>query len=260
MVYAVPRYASTNPLVYISLTSICGAFLVNAAQGFGSSFIYSIVNWNNDNQFRYWGMYPLIGFICIAVVFQIIYLNKALAAFSTSIVTPLNFVFFSTTTLITSAVLYQGIFHLMKGFNVSSVVSAVSIIIGFLVIVSGVALLFQYNLKLNKLQQAFEEGLTAQMTEPEPEINPIAILARSGSTLTTGDTFRSAKARHPTSLPMNFTNPELFVNDSSENLRMESILAMNRRRPSAAVSISTQTSFAREEISAAPFMVISRAD
>jgi magnesium transporter len=31
--YGAPKYGDTNPLVYISMTSICGAWLVNAAQG-----------------------------------------------------------------------------------------------------------------------------------------------------------------------------------------------------------------------------------
>ena len=33
IIYAAPRYGTVNPFVYVSMTSICGAFLVNAAQG-----------------------------------------------------------------------------------------------------------------------------------------------------------------------------------------------------------------------------------
>jgi hypothetical protein len=91
-----------------------------------------------------WEFYPLTAFVIASCLFQVKYLNKALACFSASIVTPLNYVFFSTATIATSSVLY-------KGFNVDSIVIALTIVMGFLVIVVGVALLFQYNLKMSKL-------------------------------------------------------------------------------------------------------------
>jgi magnesium transporter len=153
--YAGPRWGHTQPIVYLSTTSLGGAFLVNAAQGFGSSVVYTIRNYNSDqvkdwNQFALWGIYPLMLFIACSATFQINYLNKSLQYFSTSIVTPVNYVFFSTATLITSAILF-------RGFNVANVVDGISIVLGFLVIVVGVSLLFQYNLKLmNKLKTETE--------------------------------------------------------------------------------------------------------
>jgi hypothetical protein len=128
------------------------------------------MHWQDDNQFRYWGIYPLFAFVCCTVVFQVTYLNKALAYFSTSIVTPLNFVFFSTFTLVTSAVLYQG-------FNVQSPIEALTILCGFFVIVIGVALLFQYNLKLNKLSQVrWIEDINTLEGEEESEQNPFQVM------------------------------------------------------------------------------------
>jgi Magnesium transporter NIPA len=110
----------------------------------GAAALYSISNWETDNQFKRWEFYPLLFFVVFIAIFEVIYLNKALALFSATIVTPLNYVFFSTATLITTAVLYNG-------FNVESAVDAMTIIMGFFVIVIGVALLFQYNLKMSKL-------------------------------------------------------------------------------------------------------------
>lgn len=126
-----PRYGHANPIIYLSTTALGAAYLINSAQGFkkklllgfGAAVVYSIAHWESDNQFRYWGMYPLMLFVAATVIFQITYLNKALFHFSTAIVTPLNFVFFSTATLVTTAVLYQG-------FNVSSAVDAVTIVLG----------------------------------------------------------------------------------------------------------------------------------
>ncbi|ORY49350.1 DUF803-domain-containing protein [Rhizoclosmatium globosum] len=58
LIYQVsPRYGSKYPIVYISICSMVGSFLVVSIQGFGSSIVYSGSNWNTDNQFRYWTMY-----------------------------------------------------------------------------------------------------------------------------------------------------------------------------------------------------------
>lgn len=86
-------------------------------------------------------MYPLAAFVVLICMFQVNYLNKALEHFSASIVTPLNFVFFSFATLLTTSILYQG-------FAVSTPVVGITLLLGFLVIVIGVILLFQYNLKV----------------------------------------------------------------------------------------------------------------
>jgi hypothetical protein len=145
-----PLYGSTQPIIYLSITSLGGAFLVNAAQGLGSSIVYSISS-PEDSQFRIWTMYPLIAFTLFSAIFQVNYLNKSLQFFSTSIVTPVNYVFFSTATLITSTVLFGG-------FNGTGASDAVQILMGFLVIVIGVSLIFQYQLKLNRLEKAQAEA------------------------------------------------------------------------------------------------------
>ncbi|KAJ3089120.1 hypothetical protein HK100_007851 [Physocladia obscura] len=105
-----PRYGAKYPIVYISICSMVGSFLVVSIQGF----------------------------VIFAVVAQIHFLNKALNKFSTAIVTPVYYVFFTTTTLVTSAILF-------RGFPVDGVLKGAMIVIGFLVIVGGVALLFEYN-------------------------------------------------------------------------------------------------------------------
>ena len=147
--------------------------------GLGSSILYSIRNWENGNQFVHWELYALIIFSIGAAMFQVVYLNKSLHHFSASIVTPVNYVFFSTATIVTSAVLF-------RGFNVTSVVNGFTIMLGFLVIVLGVALLFQYNLKLNRLAEAQrKESETVKsdnsslnsdnLNEPHTDQNPITL-------------------------------------------------------------------------------------
>ncbi|RKO84037.1 magnesium transporter, partial [Blyttiomyces helicus] len=132
--YIAPRYGDKHPVVYISICSLVGSFLVLSTQGFGSCLVYSISHWTTDNQFYQWPIYPLFGFIILTITMQINFLNKALNLFSTAIVTPVYYVFFTTATLVSSAVLFQG-------FELSSATNAISILCGFFVIVGGVALL-----------------------------------------------------------------------------------------------------------------------
>ncbi|KAI8617449.1 magnesium transporter, partial [Chytriomyces sp. MP71] len=135
LIYQVsPRYGSKYPIVFISICSIVGSFLVVGIQGFGSAVVYSAANWTTDNQFDVWSMYLLLAFIVFAVMAQIHFLNKALNKFSTAIVTPVYYVFFTTMTMITSAVLF-------RGFSISSASQGIMMLTGFLVIVGGVALL-----------------------------------------------------------------------------------------------------------------------
>ncbi|KAJ3117649.1 hypothetical protein HDU96_006079 [Phlyctochytrium bullatum] len=154
--YVSPQYGDKNPLVYISICSTVGSFLVLSTQGFGSSVVYSTRHWSDGgNQFLYWEMYLLFGFIIFTVVAQIHFLNKALNLFSTAIVTPVYYVFFTTMTMISSAVLF-------RGFTVTSAVSGLTLVFGFLVIVGGVSVLFQYqanSAKASKRRKARRRAL-----------------------------------------------------------------------------------------------------
>ncbi|RKO99425.1 hypothetical protein CXG81DRAFT_14530, partial [Caulochytrium protostelioides] len=137
--YVAPRHAKRHPIVHIAICSVVGSFLVVAAQGLGSAIVYSISHMDQGaatNQFRDWRIYPLILFVILTVVVQINFLNKALNLFSTAIVTPVYYVCFTTMTIVTSAVLFQG-------FRLASTPAAISMLMGFLCIVGGVALLFQ---------------------------------------------------------------------------------------------------------------------
>lgn len=168
--FAAKKYGQSQPAVFISIVAIVGSYLVLSAQGFGSALVYSIGH-PNDNQFTNWAIYPLIAFVIACAVSQIVFLNKALNCFSPSVVAPINYVFFTTMTIISSAALF-------RGFNVASVTDGISMLIGFLVIIGGVSLLFQYSLNLNKLRllsnvvQDIDDADDAQSIDE----NPIKIL------------------------------------------------------------------------------------
>jgi hypothetical protein len=148
LIYKVsPVYGDRHPIVYISICSLVGSFLVLSVQGLGSAIAYSTRHWNDDNQFLRWDFYILLCIVIITVIGQVHFLNKALNQFSTAIVSPVYYVGFTSCTLISSAVLF-------RGFAVESVTSGISLVMGFFVIVGGVALLFQYSIKLGKLSTA----------------------------------------------------------------------------------------------------------
>ncbi|KAJ3233914.1 hypothetical protein HDU78_006172 [Chytriomyces hyalinus] len=144
--YAEPRYARTNPFVYVAMSSCGGAYLVLSAQGVGSSIVTTVRYFPENNQFLQWPMYPLILFMVLTIVFQITYLNKAMAAYSTAIIYPIHYVCFTGVTIISTAFLF-------REFPVTSLDSGASIVEGFLVLVAGVILLYMSNLEeLNKIE------------------------------------------------------------------------------------------------------------
>ncbi|KXS11507.1 DUF803-domain-containing protein [Gonapodya prolifera JEL478] len=149
--YVAPRYGHLNPLVYITICSLAGAFLVLGTQGLGSSIVWSFAHWDDDNQFKQWLFYPLLLFVPACAVFQINFLNKAsppmncitidafaLNIFSTAIVTPVYYVFFTTSTIITSFVLFRG-----TSGAAPNAIQIITLLVGFFTIVGGVALLYE---------------------------------------------------------------------------------------------------------------------
>lgn len=87
-----------------------------------------------NNQFTHPSTYVFIIVTAVCILTQMNYFNKALSQFSSSIVTPLYYVTFTTATLSASFILFQG-------FNTSSAVNIISLLCGFLIIFAGVYLL-----------------------------------------------------------------------------------------------------------------------
>lgn len=157
-----PRWGKKNMLVYISICSWVGGLSVVATQGLGSAIVAQI---QGTPQFNQWFLYVLLVFVVGTLLTEIIFLNvsaglstgtgkplppwtpfcpllgpnrnsilqKALNLFNAAMVTPTYYVYFTSTTIITSAVLFRG----FKG----SADSIVTVVMGFLTICSGVVLL-----------------------------------------------------------------------------------------------------------------------
>ncbi|CAK7214346.1 hypothetical protein SBRCBS47491_002109 [Sporothrix bragantina] len=128
--WAGPRWGKKNMLVYLSICSWVGGLSVVATQGLGSAIVAQV---GGTPQFNQWFLYVLLVFVIGTLLTEIIYLNKALNLFNAAMVTPTYYVYFTSTTIITSAVLFQG----FKG----TVTSIVTVVLGFLTICSGVVLL-----------------------------------------------------------------------------------------------------------------------
>ncbi|KAL2153600.1 hypothetical protein VTH82DRAFT_4755 [Thermothelomyces myriococcoides] len=125
-----PKYGSKNMLVYISICSWMGGLSVVATQGLGAAIVAQA---SGTPQFNQWFLYVLLAFVIGTLLTEIIYLNKALNIFNAAMVTPTYYVYFTTTTLISSAVLFRG----FKG----TPTSIVTMVNGFLTICAGVVLL-----------------------------------------------------------------------------------------------------------------------
>lgn len=132
MIYKiVPKYGHTNPMIYISICSTVGSISVMAIKAFGIALKLTLAG---KNQFTHISTYVFIIVVVVCILTQMNYFNKALDQFDTSIVNPLYYVTFTTCTLLASFIMF-------RGFNTTSAVNIISLLIGFLIIFSGVYLL-----------------------------------------------------------------------------------------------------------------------
>ena len=83
---------------------LCIVFLLNDPTILQIIFFSLIAG---QNQFTNWLTYFFIVQLAVCISVQMIYLNKALDTFNTSVVTPIYYVFFTTFVIIASAILYK---------------------------------------------------------------------------------------------------------------------------------------------------------
>ncbi|KAM0721040.1 hypothetical protein Q7P37_003325 [Cladosporium fusiforme] len=174
--WAGPRYGKKTMLVYLTICSMIGGLSVVATQGLGAAIIAQI---NGKSQFKNWFIYVLIVFVISTLLTEIIYLNKALNLFNAALVTPTYYVYFTSATIIASAVLFQG----FKG----TPTSISTVVMGFLVICVGVILL-QLAKSSKDVPEAevfkgeFDQVRTIAEQE-EPEYEPRADTIRGGGAI-----------------------------------------------------------------------------
>lgn len=130
--YLGPKAGHKNVIIYIILCSAIGSLTVMSCKALGLAIRDQISGRGND-----FGMGLPYGLMLLSAVFiavQMNYLNKALDIFSTSIVTPIYYVVFTTLVITASAILFKEWKHM-------SASDVVGDICGFLVVVIAVILL-----------------------------------------------------------------------------------------------------------------------
>ncbi|CAD7671398.1 unnamed protein product [Nyctereutes procyonoides] len=99
-----PRHGQTNILVYITICSVIGAFSVSCVKGLGIAIKELFAG---KPVLRHPLAWILLLSLIVCVSTQINYLNRALDIFNTSIVTPIYYIFFTTSVLTCSAILFK---------------------------------------------------------------------------------------------------------------------------------------------------------
>lgn len=107
--YFGPVYGKKNVMVYILLCSSAGSLTVMCCKGLGVAIRESINGKNQTSNFLTWTLFFLL---VLFVMIQMNYLNKALDLFSTSIVTVIYYVFFTTFVITASAILFKEWSHM----------------------------------------------------------------------------------------------------------------------------------------------------
>ncbi|XP_048220421.1 magnesium transporter NIPA3 isoform X2 [Perognathus longimembris pacificus] len=129
-----PRKGQTNILVYISICSLIGAFSVSSVKGLGIA-VKELLEWKPV--YKNPMVFVLLAVLVLSVTTQINYLNKALDTFNTSLVTPIYYVFFTSTVVTCSAILFQEWYGMKAG----DIIGTLS---GFLTIINGIFLLHAF--------------------------------------------------------------------------------------------------------------------
>ncbi|RHZ51657.1 hypothetical protein CDV55_103878 [Aspergillus turcosus] len=171
-----PKYGKKSMFVYISICSLIGGLSVVATQGLGAAILAQI---NGKSQFKEWFLYVLLVFVIATLLTEIIYLNKALNLFNAALVTPTYYVFFTSSTIVSSAILFQG----FKG----SGMQIATVILGFLQICAGVVLLQLSKSAKDVPDAAIFKGDLDQIREvaaqEEPETEPKADSIRGAAAI-----------------------------------------------------------------------------
>ncbi|KAK5065365.1 hypothetical protein LTR84_001203 [Exophiala bonariae] len=174
--WAGPRYGKKSMLVYLSICSFIGGLSVVATQGLGSAVVAQA---GGKPQFNQWFLYVLLVFVVATLLTEIVYLNKALNLFNAALVTPTYYVFFTSATIITSAILFRG----FKG----TAVTITTVIMGFLQICTGVILLQMSKSAKDVPDAAVFKGDLDQVREiaevEQPETEPKADAIRGTAAL-----------------------------------------------------------------------------
>ncbi|KAL9091411.1 MAG: hypothetical protein Q9165_004797 [Trypethelium subeluteriae] len=174
--WVAPRYGKKSMLVYLTICSLIGSLSVVSTQGLGAAIVTQI---SGTPQFNQWFLYVLLVFVVATLLTEIIYLNKALNIFNAALVTPTYYVYFTSATIVTSAILFRG----FKG----TPLQITTVVMGFFQICAGVILLQLSKSSKDVPDAAVFKGDLDQVRtvaeQEEPEYEPRADTVRGGGAL-----------------------------------------------------------------------------
>ncbi|GAA5988044.1 hypothetical protein JCM10908_002040 [Rhodotorula pacifica] len=195
--FVAPKYGKKNMLVYIVICSLLGGLSVACTSGLGGAILTSIRG--DASQWKHWFMYFLLAFVVTTLLLEINYLNKALELYNSASVTAAYYVIFTSCTLITSIILNQG-------FHGASTTSIITLVLGFLVIVVGVALLQLSKVEPEDVKSGMLDGKTSLLlsaarsetthhAEDDPGIDAIRGISGVAGTIHRAISMRSRGSR-----------------------------------------------------------------
>lgn len=153
-IYA-PRYGNKYILIYILICSLVGSLSVMSVKGLGLGIRESISSLTTStNQFKNPFFWLVVLIVITTVSIQMIYLNKSLDIFDTSIVTPIYYVFFTSFVLMASSILF-------KELNQLNFTDILGTFVGFIIVIVAIFLLNAFkdsNITLGLLMNQWFNG------------------------------------------------------------------------------------------------------
>lgn len=104
VVIYVPKYGTSNVVIYVAICSVIGSLSVMGCKGLGLALRETFAG---HNEFTNWVTWVCLVSVVTCISVQMNFLNKALDVFNTSVVTPIYYVFFTTFVLIASSILFK---------------------------------------------------------------------------------------------------------------------------------------------------------
>ncbi|KAG7026093.1 putative magnesium transporter NIPA2 [Cucurbita argyrosperma subsp. argyrosperma] len=126
-----PRYGRSHMIIYIGICSLMGSLTVMSVKAVA---IAVKLTFGGVNQFKYFETWFFTVFVIASCVLQVVYLNKALDAFNSAVISPVYYVTFTTFTIIASMIMF-------KNWDSQSAAQIATEVCGFITILSGTFLL-----------------------------------------------------------------------------------------------------------------------
>ena len=130
--FLVPRYGKSHAFVNIFICSIVGSLSVICCKAIGLALRETLSD--PEYQFPYGYCCLLVIGLLVCISIQMVYLNKALDVFPTSVVNPIYYIFFTTFVIVASSILFRE----WRSLEAKDVLTS---IIGFVVVIIAIFLL-----------------------------------------------------------------------------------------------------------------------